>query len=542
MTGAPSTHGSDPSALPIFAARAAGSRPQARALAGPLPPPPGGTATPGEASGLPGGPGAAGRNGSAVPGDGQFPRVVQGHAGGRERYLPVLDYTAVQQIRDTVAELFQEQSEPGTVLTPDTNPDLVLTLIDGEVRAWSDRQVRLGNGALSLDQHAAMSKAVHDHLFGLGRITPLLDLPGLQNLEAEGCDNVWLEFDDGRLERGPAIADSDEQMIADLQAIARTAPGGEKQFSPLTKTLRMALPDGSRLAAEAWVTARPSITTRKHQYVDIDLEKVRDLGAIDQGLLEFCTAAIRAGKCIIVCGLPAAGKTFFIRALLNMLDPHIRLATVEAQFELFLHQMPHRHYRVWPAEAHEGGELGEDGKPIGAVSLRKLLQLALQKNADRIILGEVTGDEILVMLESMQGSIGSVSTMHSKSAWDTVERIVTLVTGARANVDTAFAQRLVAQNVDLIIHIGMVDESHLPGGRKHRFVDEVMALGLGDEGQVTRDHLWKPGPDGRAVPTGKEPPWIGELELHGFDRAWLTEGHSTWGAPLDLLRDPQGAR
>ena len=83
---------------------------------------------------------------------------------------------------------------------------------------------------------------------------------------------------------------------------------------------------------------------------------------------------------------------------------------------------------------------------------------------------------VMAMMEAMQGGRGSVSTVHAHSALDTIERLVTLITRARGNVDTSFGYRLVAQNVDLVVHVGLVDESHLEGGRKWRHVDEVVSL------------------------------------------------------------------
>jgi pilus assembly protein CpaF len=515
----------DPAALPIFAARAAASRPQARALAGtpPIPVP-----TPGPS------PAAARQPLVASPAavNGHPPTSTEIFTGGVERLVPVVDYVAVQQLRDTVTEVFRERSEGA--LTQETDRQFVRGLIDEEVRAYSDRQVRTGHGPLTVDQREAMAQAVLDSLFGMGRIQPLLALPGLENIEIEGYDNVWLQFEDGRLERGPAVADSDAQLISDIQAIARTAPSGEKVFSQVTKSLRMSLIDGSRLAAEAWLCARPSLTIRKHRFVDSDLAEALELGTVDDGIASLLAAAVRAGKSIVLSGMPGTGKTTLARQVLAALDPHVRLATIEANYELFLHHMPQRHYRVWPAEQQEGAEPGEDGSTIGKVDLRRLLQLALQKNVDRLIVGEVTGDEVLTMLEAMQAGKGSLSTIHARSALDTIDRLVTLVTSAKANANITDAQRLVALNVDLIVYLGGRDDTDF-GGRRHRFVSEIATLSLNadaDHSPVAHDLLFKAGPDGRAVATGRYPDWLAEIERYGFDAGYLTEGHSTWRTPL----------
>lgn len=522
MVNASPSH-TDPAALPIFAARAAASRPQARSLAGTPTLP---THTPRPVITV------APQPLAAAPATHHPPSVTEVFTGGAERLVPVVDYVAVQQLRDTVTEVFRERSEGA--LTQDTDRAFVRGLIDEEVRAYSDRQVRTGRGPLTIDQREATAQAVLDSLFGMGRIQPLLDLPDLENIEVDGHDNVWLEFGDGRLERGPAVADSDTQLISDIQAIARTAPSGEKVFSQANKYLRMALVDGSRLAAEAWLCARPSLAIRKHGFVDSDLDDALQMGTVDEGLASFLASAVRTGKSIVLAGMPGTGKTTLARQVLAALDPHVRLATIEASYELFLHHMPARHYRVWAAEKQDGAEPGEDGSAIGQIDLRRLLQLALQKNVDRLIVGEVTGDEVLTMLEAMQAGKGSLSTIHATSALDTIDRLVALVTSAKANAGVTDAQRMVALNVDLIVYLGGRDDRDF-GGRRHRFVSEVAALSLNadaDQSPVAHDLLFKAGPDGRAVATGRYPDWLAEIERYGFDAGYLTEGHSTWRAPL----------
>lgn len=529
-----------PTDLPIFGAASNPNRPAARSLAGPGP---GATAPAQQATPAP----VNGGNVAApVP---PAPVTAQPVVESIDSLLPhehpdfqtgLVDYTTVRVLRGSVTEVFH-RDYPGQPMTSVEHATLVDQIIDAQIQDHSTREVTAGRGAVGAAARAALRVAVRDSLFGAGRIQPLLDLEGVENIEIEGCDNVWLQFADGTLKQGPAVADSDTELIADIQQIARTAPAGEREFSQAKKKLRMALPDGSRLAAEAWLCPRPSVTIRKHRFVDTDLDQMRQLGAVDHGIAEFLAAAIKSGKSMVVSGLPAAGKTTMVRAVLAALSPKVRIATVETNFELFLHLMPERHYRVWPAEAQDGGEPGPDGKPVGRVPVIELIEMALQKNADRIVVGEVVGPEILAMLEAMQAGHGSVSTMHASNAWDTVERITTFITREKANVGTTFAQRLIAQNVDLIVHLGVIDETHLEGGRKHRFVDEILALGLkADEDPVEREYLWKAGPDGRAVPTGREPKWIDDLVSHGFDRNWMAEGYSTWDKPLELLRGHRG--
>lgn len=285
---------------------------------------------------------------------------------------------------------------------------------------------------------------------------------------------------------------------------------------------------------------RPSVTIRKHRFIDTDLPQMEELRAIDAGLVQFLAAAVKAGLSIVVAGFPAAGKTTLTRAILAALDPQVRLATVETAFELHLNQMPDRHHRVWAAETQEGGELTTAGVRPGEISLGRLVELGLQKNTDRLVVGEVVGDEIVAMLKAMQAGQGGITTMHSHSADDTIQRMSTLILSAMRNVDVENAHRLIGGGVDLIVYVDIVDEREI-GGRLHRFVAEVLELNLSNDAglndPILRNYLYEPGPDGRAVPTGKllTPKRMARLERHGFNPDWLRPEASSWGAPLPLI-------
>lgn len=528
---------SDPTNLPLFSTpqtpetETPAPRPSARALAGrlggsrPTPPP-----APTEEMPAP----------EPAPVD---ESVAPAEAG----WYTDVDYATVREIQRRVIETFQNEGESRLTgaITLEQHGEVINGLIESHATDLINDGLQRGQKPPRAAERRAMSVAVHNAIFGAGRLQALLDLDGIENIEADGYDNVWLEFADGRMEQGPHIADSDDELIADIQQLARFSSAGEKDFSIATKKLRMALPDGSRLAAHAWLTPRPSLVIRKHRYIDTDLAQMRDLGAIEAGLESFLAAATRAGKNIVVVGPPAAGKTTMTRAMLNSLDPMKRIATIESMYELGMHKLPHRHRRVFAAEAQAGGERDGNGQPLGAHTLTDLHQSALQMNVDYIVVGEVLGSEIMAMLEAMQAGKGSMSTMHASSAWDAVERMSTLITMARSNTNPQFAAQMIALYVDLIVFVDVIDERQLPGGRRHRHVAEVLSLTPNhdtDASPVTREYLWEAGPDGRASATGKRPEWLADLIRHGFDPSHLEAGTTHWERPLDLVVPKGGHR
>lgn len=521
-----------PTDLPMFAARASDSdgRPRARRLAGlsggsdPVPQASTSTA-------------ASVALGATAITPGELGEDLAAPASSPATQDDGVDPRAVRLVRAAVTEAYRTQTQGESRLDPTRDAELVTDIIEEQVSDYSNRRIDQGQEGLSPAQRRELAIQVRHALFGLGRIAPLLEMDGVQDVEIEGFDRVVLKFADGRVAKAPPVADSDEQLIEDIAHLARTCPTGEKDFSPATKKLRMTLPDGSRLSAEAWATHRPSVHIRTHRLIDTTLDESMSLGVVDEGLAQFLAACIRAGRNIIIAGAPFAGKTTLARAILNALHAHVRIATIESQYELLLHQMPEsRHLRVWAAEAQEGGEIRADGSAIGALSNADLIALALQKNADRLVVGEVTtGAEALAMIQALQTSKGSLATVHAGSAWKTVARLASLVQLGATNIDSATARSLVVQNVDVIVHIETVDETPI-GGRFHRYVDDVIAVDESAElGGIEVTELWRPGPDGRATPTGQRPAWLPQLQRHGFDAGWLTAGAAQWTHPLDLL-------
>lgn len=515
----------NPTDLPLFAQppeSAPSARPGARSLAGPL-----------------GGSGA--RTVPARPG---VPPLAQAPTSAASTALldtaETIDHSAVSDLQTRVIDSFKENDvhRLSTALTQERHGEMIDGLIRSHMADLKNERLQQGKVAPRAAEEKALAQGVRDAIFGAGpRLQPLLELEGIENIEANGCDDVWLEFADGRIERGPVLADSDEQLITELQRLARFSGSGEKDFSIATKKLRMSLADGSRLAAHAWLTPRPSVAIRKHRYIDTDLDESKRLGAVDEGLRSFLHAAVRAGKKTVVVGPPAAGKTTLLRAMCNAMDPMKRVATIEAMYELGLHGLPHRHRRVFPTEAQGGGEPGDNGARVGEHTLSDLLDSGLQMNVDYFIVGEIlTGAEIMAMIRAMQSGKGCMATLHATSALNAVDRMKTLITGASPTNSPQFAAELLSQNLDLIVYIDVIDERDL-GGRRHRHVSEVLSLSPNSDSEtdpVEREHLWKPGPDGRAVPTGRRPSWIHDLVRHGFDLAHLEVGAEQWGAPLPL--------
>lgn len=402
------------------------------------------------------------------------------------------------------------------------------------VAAWLDEQQRRGTEPISTQDERALVEALTDELFGLGRLQPLIDDVHVEDIEVDGFDRVWLQYDDGTVREGPPVADDDDQLADSLRHIVATFGRGRVISTSEPKAL-LRLPDLSRATVTLEVSARPNLVIRRHRLRESNLEDLQQLGMIDRVLTEFLRAAVTARLNTLVVGPMGAGKTTLLRALAAELHPLERIVTIETEYELWLHDMPDRHKRITAFEERPGsGELGRDGRPSGEVTMADLVPHALRQNASRLIVGEVRSHEVLPMLQAMTtGHSGSISTLHANSAADSLERLVTLCHVAGYGVQAA--ERLAAAAIDLVVNVRMIDETQL-GGRKWRFVSEVIEVtGVGEGGHPSWNNVFVPGPDGRAVP-GTTPARVMDLRRAGFDARLLDQPDGLWEQEMRLER------
>ena len=385
------------------------------------------------------------------------------------------------------------------------------------------RRVHEGQPAWTVDEEFALADAVINALFGLGRLQPLIDDPAVENIEVNGCDQVWVAYADGREHQVDPIAESDDELVEMIQSLVTRTGQAERTFTTASPSVHVRLEDGSRLAAMAWTTPRPQLVIRRHRVRDVDLDDLVQLGTVDDVLAPFLRSALRAGKNIIVTGLQNAGKTTLLRALANEFGPHERFATIEREYELLLHDLPERHPRVVAMEARLGSsERDTRGRAAGEVTLSDLVVDALRMNLRRIIVGEVRGSEVLPMLHAMATGDGSMCTVHSRSAEKAFDRIVTLCLSDGAVMSDALAYRMAAGAIDFIVHVTLLDETEL-GGKRHRFVSDVLEIdGIGEGHRPVTTRVFGPGPDGRAVPM-HHPRCLPELRRVGFDASLLEQ-------------------
>ena len=391
-----------------------------------------------------------------------------------------VDHAVVRDTRRQIAEQLAARLQAEPIADAAARRELCRSLLAELLTTQARERVRAGLDARTVEEEYALADAVMAALFGLGRLQPLVDDPDVENIEVNGHDQVWVSYADGREEPGPPVADSDEELIEQLQLLAARVGGSERTFSTANPRLHIRLEDGSRLAAMAWTTPRPQVVVRRHRVRDVDLDDLIALGTLDTSLVAFLRAALRAGKNIVVTGLQNAGKTTLIRALANEFPPMERFATIEREYELHLHEMPDRHPRVVAMEAREGSsEKDAAGRRAGEVTLYDLVVDSLRMNLRRIIVGEVRGSEAIPMLEAMSTGDGSLCTIHARTAHHALDRLVTLVPVRRHRDDRRL--RLPPGR-----RVGRLPRSRQPARRDPRSV----AAGTGSSPRFWRSTGW----------------------------------------------------
>jgi Flp pilus assembly CpaF family ATPase len=397
-------------------------------------------------------------------------------------------------------------------------------LINRRLERHAKQQLEQGREPLTFEDETALAQAIHDALFGLGALQRLLDDESIENIDANGCADVWVTRADGSKHRAPPIADSDDELIDTLRMTAARVGLTERRFDTGSPSLNLQLPDGSRLFAVMAVTSKPCVAIRRHRFPKVFLDDLVGLGSIDVALREFLSAAVRARKNFIICGGVDAGKTTLLRALLNEVGSDERIVTIEDNLELGVDRYPDLHPDVVALEAREENVEGE-----GEIDLATLVRWGLRMNPDRVIVGEVRGHEVIPMLNAMsQGNDGSMCTVHANSSLSAFSKLAMYAVQAPERLNLEATNLMVSNAINFVVYIAISPGSEGEGGMR-RYVSSVREV-VGAEGPlVVSNEIFVPGYDRRAIPGAPlRDSTQGQLADVGFDSSVLLRPDGWW--------------
>lgn len=426
----------------------------------------------------------------------------------------------VRRITGVVSERLAGQRSDGGTVDDMTERVVGRKLINDEISAITHD--RLAGGLDPLPEHIedSVSAAAYDQLFGFAAFQPLLDDDSIENIHANGCDNVWVVRSDGTREQVAPVAETDFELVDVIRRFAAQAGRTERRFDSASPYLDLRLPDGSRLFAVMEVSGRVCVSIRRHRQSAPTLEALMALGTIDHGVWSFLSAAVRARFNIVIAGGTDAGKTTFLRALINAIDPLERLVVIEDSLELNLAAQHDLHPNVVEYEVRQANVEGQ-----GAVTMRDLTRWGLRMAPDRVIVGEVRGGEVVDMLLAMtQGNDGSLCTIHAESSAGAFSKLAVYALMAPERLAPEATNLLVANAVDFVIHM-----RKLPNGQ--RVVSSVREVCGADTLQVQSNEIFAPGADGRARPAApiREQTLLRLVE-QGFHETVMQNSAGWWSA------------
>ena len=359
---------------------------------------------------------------------------------------------------------------------------LGLTTVAGMLSADSPDRVRaeLGvacdailnsGGFTSLDeaQRRLVREQVLDEVCGLGPIQSLLDDPTITEIVINGCSALFYERA-GELCPAECSFDSAEQIMIVIDRIL--APLG-RRLDRSNPIVNARLSNGDRVNAVAAPVAidGPAVTIRKFSDRITSLERLVELGALPAWFARLLSWAVKARQGMAVAGGTGSGKTTLLNALSCEIDERERIVTIEDSAELRFDSHPD----VVRLEAREASIEGS-----GEVSIRDLVKNALRMRPDRIVVGEVRGEECIDMLQAMNtGHDGSLTTLHAGTAQEAVLRLVLM---ARFGMDlpTDIIEEQIATAIDLIVMSRRLSDGT-------RLITSVTEVGWADGGIRLRE-------------------------------------------------------
>lgn len=395
-----------------------------------------------------------------------------------------IDPALVAHLRDHVAgeltRIRQEREQRGAPELSRADEDqLTISVITSVVERHQTRAVMAG---ADLPDNALYDIALIDQLskaiLKSGRLSDLLEDPDVENIDINGCDEVWVTYAGRGKVRGVPVAATDGELVSMVQDLAAYQGINARPFSRAHPELDLRLGDGSRLSAVLGASERPVVSIRRNRFPEMSLHQLIQLESIDDEIATFLQAAIRSRMNIVVAGETNAGKTTLLLACINCIPVQERILTIERSLELGLKRQG-RHQDVVEWE-----EVLPDTEGQGGISIQKLVRRSRRHNPDRVVVGEVLGPEVVEMLSAMsQGNDGSLSTLHARSAMNVFSKLA-LYTRQYEGIDDAVAHTLVADSIDFVVFVARDRKTN------RRFVTEIREVVGAPDGRVASTRIF----------------------------------------------------
>ena len=360
---------------------------------------------------------------------------------------------------------------------------------------------------MNLQERERLAQEVLDEVFGLGPLEPLLADPTISDILVNSYKRVYVERK-GVLEQTGVQFRNDAHLMGIIDRIVSAIGRRVDESSPMVDAR---LADGSRVNAiiPPLAVDGPCLSIRRFGRDPLTADDLIANQTLTPRMLELLQGCVKARLNILISGGTGAGKTTFLNVLSSYISNRERIVTIEDAAELQLHQEHVVRLETRPPNI-EGS---------GAVQQRQLVINSLRMRPDRIIVGEVRGEEALDMLQAMNtGHDGSLTTIHANTPRDALSRLETMVAMANLNIPEGAIRRQISAAIDVVVQVSRLSD----GTRKLVSIAEITGMegevvtmqdifvfrkrGVRENGEVI----------GKFVPTGIRPKFSERLVVTGI--------------------------
>ncbi|MGN0150831.1 MAG: CpaF family protein [Wujia sp.] len=345
--------------------------------------------------------------------------------------------------------------------------DMSREMSDEEVGEIIDRCIleEISDAYVSIKEKVRIRIELFNSLRKLDVLTEYLEDDGISEIMVNGHCNIFLEKQ-GKMIRAPRSFDSEEKLLSVIQQIAA---GCNRRINEAEPIVDARLPDGSRvnIVMNPVSLSGPVVTIRRFPEKVLDMQRLVELGTLDEQVSAQLAVLIRAGYNIFISGGTGSGKTTLLNALAEYIPADERVITIEDSAELQIRGIDN----LVRLEARSANVEGNN-----AVSIRDLIKTSLRMRPDRIIVGEVRDQAAIDMLSAMNtGHDGSISTGHANSCEDMLKRLETMVLMGM-DIPLSAVKQQIASAIDIIIHVDRMRDRT----RKIVTISEVNGMKDGD--------------------------------------------------------------
>ncbi len=339
------------------------------------------------------------------------------------------------------------------------------TMAEGELKATVvselERLIAETDTPLSKAERERIAEEISEDILGFGPIQRFLRDPDISEIMVNSTNPIFIERE-GKITRTASAFTSEEHLRQVIDRIVASVGRRVDESSPMVDAR---LADGSRVNAiiPPLAVDGAALTIRKFAADPYQVDDLVSFGTMSRQMAGLLDACVKGKLNLLISGGTGTGKTTLLNVLSSFVPSDERIVTIEDAVELQLHQEHVVRLESRPANV--------EGR--GRVSIRDLVRNSLRMRPDRIIVGEVRGDEALDMLQAMNtGHEGSMSTVHANSPRDALSRLETMVLMAGLDIPVSAVREYISSALSVIVHLDRMSD----GSRRVTRVAEIVGM------------------------------------------------------------------